>query len=75
MAYTDTDKAEMYKSISEDLADIVMKLQDFIDADADANTADAEQSEEIAFAQSASNQLLGYIGNFSVRRKRCESPD
>ena len=68
MAYTDVDKKKMYASVSEDLTNVAVALQDFIDSEA----SETEPTEEVTFARSTANQIVTLIGNFSVRAKRCE---
>lgn len=69
MAYTDVDKKKMYASVSEDLTNVAVALQDFIDSEA----SETEPTEEVTFARSTANQIVTLIGNFSVRAKRCET--
>lgn len=68
MAYTDADKKKMYASVSEDLTNVAVALQDFIDSEA----SETEPTEEVTFARSTANQIVSLIGNFSIRAKRCE---
>lgn len=68
MAYTDADKKKMYASVSEDLTNVAVALQDFIDSE----TSETEPTEEVTFARSTANQIVSLIGNFSIRAKRCE---
>lgn len=63
MAYTDKQKLEMYESIHEDLSGIAVKLQDFIESE-------TGESEEKVSARTMNNQIVGMVGNISIRIKR-----
>lgn len=68
MAYTDAEKSKMYQSVSGDLTNVAVELQNFVDSE----TSETEASEEVVFARSTVNQIVSLIGNFSIRAKRCE---
>ena len=71
MAYTDEQKAEMYDSVSSDLTNVVLSLEDFMSSE----PSETEVSEEVSFARSTRNQLVTLIGDFSVRAKRYEADE
>ena len=74
MAYTNPEKATMYRTIHDDLTVAVVKLQDFLENEAPLK--DGEQpTDEQNFARQTSNQLSGLIGNLAVHAKRCEDKE
>ena len=69
VAYTNAEKTEMYESIQDDLTNVVVRLQDFLESD----VSDTELSEEQRFASATNSQLANLIGNVAIRKKRCET--
>ena len=69
MAYTAEQKTEMYQSVSGDLTGVIVKLQDFIESE----SAAADVSDEVSFAERTVNQLIALVGNCTVQAKRHET--
>lgn len=72
MAYTPEQRKAMYAEVSEKLADVVVLLRGFVDAEPELED-DAQPREEVQFAQSTASTLTNTVGQCKVREKGFDS--
>ena len=68
MTYTPEQKAQMFKSVSENIEDAAVELLAYVD-----NTPDGEEVEEVEFASRTAKTLTDFIGSCQIFAKQASA--
>ena len=63
MAYTNAEKAAIYRTLAENLSETIVQIEDII-------ASESEEHPELSALRQARDRLVGMVGRFSVNAKR-----